>query len=209
MIALGGTGYAALALPNNSVKSKTIKNGQVKKQDLASGAVTSAKIANGAVKSSGIGNGTVTFLKLAPGSVRGPQIADDRVTGAKVDETTLRGFGCEPTDFQVAKFGFCVFRVDPGSARTWAQTVGICTARNADSVLPTMAQLQAVSTAAGSPLTNVTVWSAGPAGTGSPPSAWVLQVTSGQVTNATAVPINDSTMVTTVACVYEPASKGG
>jgi hypothetical protein len=43
-VALGGSGYAAVTLPQNSVTSKSIKNGQVNTADLAKNAVTSAKV---------------------------------------------------------------------------------------------------------------------------------------------------------------------
>ena len=46
-VALGGSSYAAITLKNNSVSSKHIKNGQVKKPDLAASAVDASKVANG------------------------------------------------------------------------------------------------------------------------------------------------------------------
>lgn len=45
-IALGGTSYAALALSDNSVKSKHIAKGAVKRSDVGNGAVNSAKVAD-------------------------------------------------------------------------------------------------------------------------------------------------------------------
>ena len=43
-VALGGTGYAALNLPRNSVGSKEIRKGSVRNADIASNAVTGAKV---------------------------------------------------------------------------------------------------------------------------------------------------------------------
>jgi hypothetical protein len=43
-VALGGSSYAAVTLPKNSVTSNSIKNGQVNTADLAKNAVTSAKV---------------------------------------------------------------------------------------------------------------------------------------------------------------------
>jgi hypothetical protein len=43
-VALGGTGYAALRLPRNSVGAKQLKKNSVTAQKIASGAVTAAKI---------------------------------------------------------------------------------------------------------------------------------------------------------------------
>jgi hypothetical protein len=47
--ALGGGAYAATELSKNSVRSKHIKNGQVKRADLAKNAVNSAKVRDGAL----------------------------------------------------------------------------------------------------------------------------------------------------------------
>jgi hypothetical protein len=48
-IALGGTSFAAVALTRNSVLSKHIKNGQVKRADLGADAVNSSKVAAGSL----------------------------------------------------------------------------------------------------------------------------------------------------------------
>ena len=49
-IALGGTSYAAITLPRNSVGSSQIKSKAVKNSDLGSNAVTSAKVKNGTLQ---------------------------------------------------------------------------------------------------------------------------------------------------------------
>lgn len=49
-VAMGGTAYAGVTLSKNSVRSKHIKNGQVKGVDLASNAVSSAKVADGTLR---------------------------------------------------------------------------------------------------------------------------------------------------------------
>ena len=43
-VALGGTGYAALNIANNSIGSKQLKRGAVKNPDLAANSVTGAKV---------------------------------------------------------------------------------------------------------------------------------------------------------------------
>jgi hypothetical protein len=48
-VALGGTGYAALKLPGNSVGPKQIRKGAVRNADLASNAVTGAKVKRGSL----------------------------------------------------------------------------------------------------------------------------------------------------------------
>src|SRR5579884_2506637 len=44
IVALGGTGYAALKVPNNSVGSKQIKKGAITTSKLANSAVTESKV---------------------------------------------------------------------------------------------------------------------------------------------------------------------
>ena len=43
-VALGGSSYAAIALSKNSVRSKHIVNGQVKRADIRSDAINSSKV---------------------------------------------------------------------------------------------------------------------------------------------------------------------
>lgn len=58
-VALGGSSYAAVKLAKNSVLSKHIKNGQVKRADLGSASVDSSKVANGALRSEDFAPGQV------------------------------------------------------------------------------------------------------------------------------------------------------
>jgi hypothetical protein len=58
-IALGGGAYAVSTAPKNSVVSKSIKNGQVKKPDLADNSVTSNKVADGSLIGADIAHGAV------------------------------------------------------------------------------------------------------------------------------------------------------
>jgi hypothetical protein len=66
-VALGGTGYAALKLPNNSVGSKQIRKGAVKNSDIAPNAVTGAKVKRGSL------NGTDFKAGAVPQGPRGDQ----------------------------------------------------------------------------------------------------------------------------------------
>jgi len=68
-IALGGTTYAATALPSNSVGTKQLKKN----------AVTAAKIKNSAA----------TNAKIAANAVTGAKVKDDTLTGADVVESSL------------------------------------------------------------------------------------------------------------------------
>jgi hypothetical protein len=49
LVSLGGNSYAAVKLANNSVTSKTIKDGQVKRADLARNAVGTDQVAAGSL----------------------------------------------------------------------------------------------------------------------------------------------------------------
>jgi hypothetical protein len=67
-IALGGVSYAATA-SRNTVRSSSIRNGEVKTADIGSNAITSVKIKNGQVGSVDIANSAVNSAKIANGSV--------------------------------------------------------------------------------------------------------------------------------------------
>ena len=70
-IALGGTSYAALTPPKNSVGSKQIRKGAVRASELRSGAVSSRSIKNRTIRSSDLALSTRTSLRGAQG-VPGP-----------------------------------------------------------------------------------------------------------------------------------------
>lgn len=70
-LVLGGGAYAALSVPKNSITSKQIKKGAVKRSDLAKNAVGKKQIKGSAVT--------------------GSKVADDSLTGSDIDEATLDG----------------------------------------------------------------------------------------------------------------------
>jgi hypothetical protein len=78
-LALGGTTYAATALPKNSVGTKQLKKN----------AVTAVKIKNGNVTTAKLKNGSVTNAKIAGNAVTGAKVRDDSLTGSDVSEATL------------------------------------------------------------------------------------------------------------------------
>ena len=69
-LAIGGTSYAAVKLPTNSVATKQIKNGQVKKADLGKNAVTSAKVKDLSLRARDFAPGQ---LPAGPAGPPGPQ----------------------------------------------------------------------------------------------------------------------------------------
>jgi hypothetical protein len=72
MIALGGTSYAAITLPHNSVGSSQIKTGGVHSSDLASNAVTSGKVKNGTLLSKDFKAGQIPAGATGPTGATGP-----------------------------------------------------------------------------------------------------------------------------------------
>jgi len=78
-IALGGTSYAAVALPSNSVGSDQIRTGAVGTSEIRTGGVNSAEIKTGGVSQSEIKTGGVGASELHTASVRSPEIKTDAV----------------------------------------------------------------------------------------------------------------------------------
>ncbi|MGE4426241.1 MAG: hypothetical protein AB7G37_07310 [Solirubrobacteraceae bacterium] len=88
-IALGGTSYAAVSLPSNSVGTKQIKKSGVANSDIKSKAITNSKIRSNAVTSSKVKDGSLLAqdfgsgeLPAGPAGPQGPQ----GTPGAKGDK---------------------------------------------------------------------------------------------------------------------------
>jgi hypothetical protein len=98
-VALGGTSYAAVKLPRNSVKAKQIATNAVGHaeirphavgtSDLHAGAVTSAILAPGAVNAAQISRSQIGTDKLADGAVTNPKLADDAVDARTVADGAI------------------------------------------------------------------------------------------------------------------------
>jgi hypothetical protein len=76
IVALGGTSYAAITLPANSVGSRQIKRGGVRNSDIGRSAVTSGKVRNGTLRTEDFRAGQL------PAGAQGPQGATG-ATGAR------------------------------------------------------------------------------------------------------------------------------
>jgi len=81
-VALGGTSYAAITLPRNSVGSAQLKAGSVKRSDLGRGAVGSRALRAGAVAPSDLSARTKASLRgpQGPPGPAGPGVAAFRAT---------------------------------------------------------------------------------------------------------------------------------
>jgi hypothetical protein len=119
-VALGGTSVAALTLKRNSVLSKHIKNGQVKKQDLARDAVDTSKVKNSSLQAgdfapnqlpagpqgaTGSQGATGAQGATGPTGPAGPQnpvtgadVTNDSLTGDDVLESSLLGVNADMLD---------------------------------------------------------------------------------------------------------------
>jgi len=75
-VALGGTSYAAVNLPNGSVGAAQLKQGAVASKKLRNGAVSRAKLRNNAVNSAKVANGSLLAADFKSGQLpkgeRGP-----------------------------------------------------------------------------------------------------------------------------------------
>jgi len=68
-VALGGTSYAAVSLPNGSVGTDQLQQASVTTLKVAPGAITSKRLANGSVVRKKIDDGAVSSKKVANGSL--------------------------------------------------------------------------------------------------------------------------------------------
>ena len=90
LVLVSATAAWAASLPSGSVRSATIKNGQVKTRDLARKAINGARVANGSLTATVLAKGVARRgLKGAPGGPGragvdggvGPAAVDDRAVG--------------------------------------------------------------------------------------------------------------------------------
>ncbi len=77
-LALGGTAWAASLGPND-VRSRHIKNGEVKAADVDANAISAAKVTDGSLGSADVASNSLT----------GSDVADNSLKGADIDEASL------------------------------------------------------------------------------------------------------------------------
>jgi hypothetical protein len=84
-VALGGSSYAALAIPKASVGAKQLKRNSVKAKQIAKNAVRAAEIQSDAVRSSEVRNGSLLAGDFAAGQLPGGEKGDKGERGDKGD----------------------------------------------------------------------------------------------------------------------------
>ena len=92
IVALGGTSYAAIKLPANSVGTKQLKKN----------AVTGAKVKNGSLLAGDFKSGQLPAGPRGPQGVQGPQGAQGPPGPARVPTVTVRSSGAEEPDTATA-----------------------------------------------------------------------------------------------------------
>lgn len=118
--ALTAGAYAATSkfAPRNSVISRSIRNGAVKRQDLAAGAVGSAQIAAGAVGSAELADGSVRAGDLAGDAQPDRDLDLIRVDTIRVDDPADGAIFTRVTLLQYGVFTFRATCQDNGATAT-------------------------------------------------------------------------------------------
>jgi hypothetical protein len=88
IVALGGTGYAALKLPANSVGAKQLKKGAVVRAKIKNGAVDASKLAPNSVGGASINESALGIVPAASNATHaGAAAALDKITYKSADAT--------------------------------------------------------------------------------------------------------------------------
>jgi hypothetical protein len=88
-VALGGTTYAAVSLPKNSVGPKQIKKRAVRGKHINKNAVSASKIQGNAISSPKIADGTVFSADLGDNSVGSSEIAANAVGSSELGDNSV------------------------------------------------------------------------------------------------------------------------
>jgi hypothetical protein len=102
-VALGGTSYAALKLPKNSVGEKQIKKNAVTNPKIKNGAVTASKIGRNAVSGSNVKDGSLTKSDLKNGEI--PNAFDGTLPSGRSLRGTWAASGTGSTVVGAVSFG--------------------------------------------------------------------------------------------------------
>jgi hypothetical protein len=145
-LALGGTGYAALRLPRNSVGSAQLRTHAVGTLKIAPGAVTSSRVKENSLTGKEINEGTLAQVPTAYQATHaGTAHTADSATTAQ-DAATVGGFSAAQLRLAcpsgtVKYIGEC-FEVAERPAAVWPVAAAACT-RDGDR-LPSIAELATI-----------------------------------------------------------------
>jgi len=113
VVAMGGTSYAAVALPKNSVGSTQLRNG----------AVTAAKIKGSAVTSAAVKDGSLTSGDFKRGQLPAGLRGDTGAPGPKGDAGPQGAAGAQGAQGQQGPQGDAGPQGAPGMAKAYAQVI--------------------------------------------------------------------------------------
>lgn len=88
-VALGGTSYAAIRLPKNSVSSKQLKKGSVTRDKIGNGAVNGAKVATDSLTAADLKEATLAAVPSAVNATNAGNAAHAGAAGA-IDRLTYK-----------------------------------------------------------------------------------------------------------------------
>jgi hypothetical protein len=90
LVALGGTSYAAIALPNNSVGTRQLQKNAVARAKLAENAVTGPKVKNGSLTAADFKAGQLPAGPQGPAGAQGvPGLSEVELIGKQTVEDSL------------------------------------------------------------------------------------------------------------------------
>jgi hypothetical protein len=111
-VSLGGNSYAAVRLAKNSVTSRAIKDGEVRRSDLAHDAVGSAQVQNGSLRAADFKSGQLPAGPVGPQGPKGDKGDPGHIALAVRAATATRT--ATPTEPTVTVTAKC----NPGEAAT-------------------------------------------------------------------------------------------
>lgn len=121
-VALGGTGYAALRLPRNSVGTAQIRSGAVTGVKIRNGVVTAAKVKNGTLTGAKLRNGTVTAGKI---DVRGLTVPNATHSTEAVTAMTAATASTATTATSATTAGTATTASSPGTLASGKTETGV------------------------------------------------------------------------------------
>ena len=93
VLSLGGTSYAAIILPANSVGTKQIKKSAVVSSKVKNESLTAADVKNESLTTSDVKDGSLTASDIADGSLTTSDIADGSLTTSDISAASLSTLG--------------------------------------------------------------------------------------------------------------------